>query len=65
MDLQTFMYSLIAFTVLAGFRSWQKMGKSYLNPDAKSRNHRRGEDEFFRWLIVIAVIVVVVFSWYA
>ena len=65
MDLQTFIYILIAFTVLAGFRSWQKMGKAYLNPDAKSRNHRRGEDEFFRWLVVIAVIVVVVFSWYA
>ena len=65
MDLQTFLYSLIAFTVLSGFRAWQKMGKSYLNPDAKSRNHRRGEDEFFRWLIVIAVIVVAVFSWYA
>jgi hypothetical protein len=65
MDLQTFLYSLIAFTVLAGFRAWQKMGKSYLNPDAKSRNHRRGEDEFFHWLIVIAAIVVAVFSWYA
>jgi hypothetical protein len=65
MDLQTFVYSLIAFTVLAGFRAYQKMGSSYLNEDAKSRNHRRGEDEFFRWLIVIAVIVVIVFAWYA
>ncbi len=65
MDLKTFLYSVIAFTILAGFRAYQKMGSTYLNPDAKSRNHRRGEDEFFRWLILVAAIVVVVFSWYA
>ena len=65
MDLQTFFYSLIAFTVLAGFRACQKMGPTYRNPDAKTRNHRRGEDEFFRWLIVVAVIVVAIFSWYS
>lgn len=65
MDLRTFMYCLIAFTVLAGFRAWQKMGKAYLNPDAKTRNHRRGEDEFFRWLTLIAAFVVIVFAWYA
>jgi hypothetical protein len=41
------------------------MGKAYLNPDAKTRNHRRGEDEFFRWLTLIAAIVVIVFAWYA
>ena len=65
MDLRTFMYCLIALTVLAGFRAWQEMGKTYLNPDAKTRNHRRGEDEFFRWLTLIAAIVVIVFAWYA
>jgi hypothetical protein len=65
MDLQTFFYSLIAFTVLAGFRAYQKMGPTYRNPDAKTRNHRLGEDEFFRWLILVATIVVIVFSWYA
>ncbi|MBM3742864.1 MAG: hypothetical protein FJW46_00955 [Actinobacteria bacterium] len=65
MDLKTFLYSVIAFTILAGFRAYQKMGSAYLNPDAKSRNHRRAEDEFFRWLIVVAVIAVAVFSWYA
>jgi hypothetical protein len=65
MDLKTFLYSVIAVTILAGFRAYQKMGSTYLNPDAKSRNHRRGEDEFFRWLILVAAIVVAVFSWYA
>ncbi|MBM3721266.1 MAG: hypothetical protein FJW47_05150 [Actinobacteria bacterium] len=65
MDLQTFFYSLIGFTALMGFRAWQKMGRTYLDPDAKSRNNRRGEDEFFRWLIVVTVIAVLVFSWYA
>jgi len=65
MDLKTFLYSVIAFAILAGFRAYQKMGSTYLNPDAKSRNHRRGEDEFFRWLILVAAIVVAVFSWYA
>lgn len=65
MDLQTFLYALIGFTALAAFRGYQKMGSSYLEPDAKSRNHRRGEDEFFRWLIVITAIIVIVFAWYA
>ncbi|MFM9142074.1 MAG: hypothetical protein ACKOOK_04340 [Actinomycetota bacterium] len=65
MDLKTFLLSVIAFTILAGFRAYQKMGSTYLNPDAKSRNHRRGEDEFFRWVILVAAIVVAVFSWYA
>ena len=65
MDLKTFLYSVIAFTILAGFRAYQKMGSAYLNPESKSRNHRRGEDEFFRWLIVVTVIAVLVFSWYA
>lgn len=65
MDLQTFFYALIGFTALAGFRAYQKMGSAYLNPDAKTRNHRRGEDEFFRWLVVITAIIVIVFAWYA
>jgi hypothetical protein len=64
-ELQTFLYSVIAFTILAGFRAYQKMGNAYLNPDAKTRNHRRGEDEFFRWLVLIAIIIVLVFAWYA
>ena len=65
MDLQTFFYSFIGFTALMGFRAWQKMGRSYLDREAKTRNPRRGEDEFFRWLAVVTVIAVLVFSWYA
>lgn len=64
MDLTTFFYALIGFTALAAFRAYQKMGWTYRNPEAKSRNHRRGEDEFFRWLILITIIVVLVFACY-
>jgi len=64
MDLTTFFYALIGFTALSAFRAYQKMGRTYRNPEAKTRNHRRGEDEFFRWLILITIIAVLVFAWY-
>jgi heme/copper-type cytochrome/quinol oxidase subunit 2 len=64
MDLTTFFYALIGFTVLAGIRAYQKMGRTYLNPEAKSRPHRRGEDQLFNWLILITIIIVLVMAWY-
>lgn len=64
MDLTTFLYALIAFTALMALRGYQKLGKSYRDPEAKSRNHKRGEDQFFYWLIPIAAIIVMVLAWY-
>jgi hypothetical protein len=64
MDLTTFFYALIGFTALAAIRSYQKMGPSYRNLEAKTRNHRRGEDQFFKWLVVVVVIIVLVMAWY-
>ncbi len=64
MDLTTFFYALIGMFALAGFRAYQRMGSSYRNPEAKSRNLKRGEDQFFRWLALVVVIIVLVMAWY-